>query len=195
MPRLWNETIAAHRRQVRDAILDTTAALVADRGLLGVTMSQIAADTGIGRATLYKYFAGVEGILLAWHERQIAGHLEQLVSIRDQAGSADARLAAVLAAYADVQRARRQHQEPHASELTAFLHRDENIASAAQRLHDLVRELLAEASASGDVRDDVTPEELASYCLHALNAAASLPSKAATHRLVQVVLAGLRPLT
>jgi hypothetical protein len=34
---------------------------------------------------------------------------------------------------------------------------------------------------------------LASYCLHALGAAGSLPSKAAVHRLVTVTLAGLQP--
>jgi len=39
VPRLWNETIEAHRAAVRDAILDTTGALVADHGLLSVTMS------------------------------------------------------------------------------------------------------------------------------------------------------------
>ncbi|TIL19051.1 MAG: helix-turn-helix transcriptional regulator, partial [Mesorhizobium sp.] len=55
MPKLWNETIDAHRRAVRDATLDTTAALVAEHGLLSVTMSKIAEETGIGRATLYKY--------------------------------------------------------------------------------------------------------------------------------------------
>src|SRR5262245_8068886 len=74
MPKLWTETIETHRREVRDAILDTAAALVADRGLRSVTMSQVAEETGIGRATLYKYFPGVEAILLAWHERQVTGH-------------------------------------------------------------------------------------------------------------------------
>jgi hypothetical protein len=44
------------------------------------------------------------------------------------------------------------------------------------------------------VRNDVPPDELAAYCLHALNAARSLPSKAAVRRLVTVTLAGLRPL-
>ena len=33
VPRLWDETIEAHRRAVRDATLDTTAALVAEHGL------------------------------------------------------------------------------------------------------------------------------------------------------------------
>ena len=65
VPRLWNETIEGHRREVSDAIMDSTAALVTEHGLRSVTMSQIAEKTGIGRATLYKYFPRVETILLA----------------------------------------------------------------------------------------------------------------------------------
>ena len=65
MPKLWTVTIEEHRRAVRDATLDTTAALVAERGLASVPMSRIARDTGIGRATLYKYFPDVEAILAA----------------------------------------------------------------------------------------------------------------------------------
>src|SRR6266851_3046479 len=100
MPRLWKKTIEAHRREVRDAIQDTTAALVAEHGLQSVTMSQIAEETGVGRATLYKYFADVEAILLAWHERHVTSHLEHLAEVRDQAGGARERLEAVLEAYA-----------------------------------------------------------------------------------------------
>ena len=99
VPRLWDETIEAHRRAVRDATLDTTAALVAEHGLASVTMSQIAEQTGIGRATLYKYFPDVEAILVAWHERQVAEHLQHLAVVRDQAGHAGERLEAVLEAY------------------------------------------------------------------------------------------------
>jgi AcrR family transcriptional regulator len=36
-------------------------------------MSQIAEETSIGRATLYKYFSDVEAILIAWRLRQCAG--------------------------------------------------------------------------------------------------------------------------
>ncbi|MBF8284487.1 MAG: TetR family transcriptional regulator [Anaerolineales bacterium] len=187
MPKLWNETIEAHRRGVRDAILDTTAALVAEHGLLSVTMSQIAEETGIGRATLYKYFSGVEAILVAWHERQVTGHFEHLVELRDQAGDAGERLEAVLEAYALIS------YEYHGTELAALVHRGEHVARAQQQLSDLIRDLLTEAAETGDVRDDVAPDELASYCLHALAAASSLPSKAAVHRLVTVTLAGLHP--
>ena len=33
MPKIWNETIAAHRDAVREATLDATARLVAEHGL------------------------------------------------------------------------------------------------------------------------------------------------------------------
>jgi AcrR family transcriptional regulator len=192
VPKLWNETIEAHRREVRDAILDTTAALVGEHGLLSVTMSEIAEETGIGRATLYKYFSDVEAILHAWHQRQITGHLEYLAEVRDQAGDAGEGLEAVLEAYALISHESHGH---HDTELAAFLHGDEQVAHAERQLRDMVRDLLAEGAKSGDLRDDVAPEELASYCLHALTAARSLPSKAAVRRLVTITLAGLLPPT
>ena len=187
MPKLWNETIEAHRREVRDATVDTTAALVAEHGLRSVTMSQIAEKTGIGRATLYKYFPSVEAILVAWHERQVTGHLELLAEVRDRAGNAGERLETVLEAYALIS------HEHHGTELAALLHRGEHVARAQQHLKGFIRDLLTEGAQTGELRDDVAPDELASYCLHALAAANSLPSKAAVRRLVTVTLAGLQP--
>jgi AcrR family transcriptional regulator len=190
VPNLWNETIEAHRAAVRDAILDTTAALVAEHGLRSVTMSRIAEKTGIGRATLYKYFSDVEAILLAWHERQITGHLEYLAEVRDQAGGAGEQLEAVLEAYALILHESHGH---HDAQLAALLHRGGHVARAQHQLRNMIRDLLTEAAETGDVRDDAAPDELASYCLHALTAASSLPTKAAVGRLVAVTLAGLRP--
>ena len=189
VPKLWNETIEAHRHAVREAILETTAALVTEHGLTAVTMSQIAEGAGIGRATLYKYFPDVEAILVAWHERHVAGHLEHLAEVRDQAGDAGERLEAVLEAYALI-----SHHREHGTELAALLHRGEHVARAQRQLSVLIRDLLTEAAKTGDVRDDVAPDELASYCLHALAAASSLRSKTAVRRLVTVTLAGLHPL-
>ncbi|MFG1805082.1 TetR/AcrR family transcriptional regulator [Streptomyces sp. NPDC049040] len=184
MPKLWNETIEAHRGAVRDATLDTTAALVAERGLTGVTMSQIAERTGIGRATLYKYFPDIESILLAWHERQVGAHLARLTAT---AGDGAGRLAAVLDAYALI-----QHEHP-VHELAAVLHRGDGAAHAERHLTDFVAGLIAEGAAAGRLRDDIPPAELARYCLGAATAARGLPSRAAVGRLVQVTLAGLRP--
>src|SRR6266545_1488895 len=134
--------------------------LVAKHGLHAVTMSRIAEETGIGRATLYKYFLDVESILVAWHDRHVNAHLEQRTQVRDRAARAGERLEAVLNAYTHILNSGGRGQVP-------------------------------ERAASGDVRQDVAPDELASYCLHALEAASSLRSEAAVRRLVGMTLAGL----
>lgn len=191
MPKLWTETIDEHRREVCDAILDATAGLVTEHGPLGVTMSKVAERAGIGRATLYKYFPDVESILHAWHTRQITGHLEQLVQIRDRPASARERLAAVLEAFAHMSHTGK-HEHPGA-EIAAILHQSSQATGAQQQLHGMVRDLIAEGVAAGDFRTDVTPDELATYCLHALTAVGRLQSRAAVHRLVAVTIDGLRP--
>lgn len=185
MPKLWNDSIESHRRAVRDAALDAAGSLVAAKGFASVTMSQIAEDAGIGRATLYKYFADVGAVLLAWHERMIAEHLRRLHEVRDQAGTATDRLEAVLVAYAFMSHHR---QDAGAGD---FLHQGAHVTQAQQQLTDFIRDLVAEGAQSGELRDDVAPDELAAYCLHALSAAGSLSSPAAVHRLVAVTLAGL----
>ena len=196
VPRLWDDTIEAHRTAVRDATLNAAAALVAQHGLRGVTMSQIAEATGIGRATLYKYFPDVEAILLAWHERQIAGHIAELAKLRAKAQDPGDRLEAVLEAFARIHFDLAQHHPPglpsHGTELAALLHRGEHVARAEKQVKEFVRDVVSDAASSGQLRNDVAPEELASYCLHALTAASALSSKAAVRRLVAVTLAGMR---
>ena len=187
MPKLWTETIETHRREVGDAILDTTAALVDKQGLRSVTMSQIAEEAGIGRATLYKYFPDVETILVAWHERHVAAHVEELASLGSGSGTPVERLGAVLEAFALICHERRR------SELAALLHRGEHATRAELRLKELLQALIAECVKAGEVRGDASPGELASFCVHALTAAGSLPSKTAVRRLVEVTFAGLRP--
>ena len=159
VPKLWSRTIETHRHDVRQALLDTTAALVAKHGLRGVTMSQIAEQAGIGRATLYKYFPDVESILVAWHERQISEHLKVLVDTRDEATTATAALRAVLEAYALMS------HERHGSDLSELLHRGEHVAQAHQHLHAFIRDLIAKAAQEGSVRIDTSTDELATFCI------------------------------
>ncbi len=188
VPKLWNETIDAHRRDVREAILDTAATLVAEHGLRAVTMSAIAEKTGIGRATLYKYFPDVEAILFAWHERQITGHLAELAEITDRVGTAAERLEGVLEAYALLSR----KSDGHDIAVVAALHQGRQVTHAEQHVHGMIRDLLAEGAQAGHIRDDVTADELATYSLHALTASTALTSNAAVARLVTVIMTGLR---
>jgi AcrR family transcriptional regulator len=181
---LWTDTIEDHRRAVREATITAAAALVAEHGLTGVTMTGIAEKTGIGRATLYKYFPDVDSILLAWHERQITEHLTHLADVRDHADPEE-RLRAVLEAYALLT------HHSHDTGVAAQLHRGLHIQHAQRQLHRFVRDLLTEAMKSGRIRSDVDADELAQFCLHALGAARGLRSRAAVHRLVGVTFDGL----
>ena len=197
VPRLWDDTIEAHRRSVEEAILDAAGALVVERGVRAVTMSEVAAATGIGRATLYKYFPDVEAILVAWHERQVASHLTELEALRDGADSPGERLRAVLEGYALLQHGLAAHHgggQPHSggSDIAVQLHRGDHVARADRQLREFMRDVLAECGEAGAVRADVPADELARYSLHALTAASGL-SKAAVRRLVEVTLAGLSP--
>jgi AcrR family transcriptional regulator len=188
MPKIWSQTIEAHRDAVREATINATAALVAKHGLTGVTMSQIAKDTGIGRATLYKYFPDVESILVAWHERQIDQHLQELLQVRDQTAGAFQRLEAVLTTYANAI----SHRRAHDNDVAGMLHRGEHVAAAHQHLREFIQELITDAAAAGAIRQDVPADELTVYCLHALAAATSLHDPAAIHRLIQTTLTGIR---
>ena len=188
VPKLWNETIESHRRDVRDAVMDTAAALVFEHGLRGVTMAQIAERVGIGRATLYKYFSDVDAILHAWHARQVDGHLRELREIHDGAGDPADRLTLALVAYARIVQQTRSHD----TELVKFLHPDQQVHDAQRELHDMVAQLISDAADAGHLRADVDASELAGYCLHALSAAASLTTDEALERLVTVTVDGLR---
>jgi AcrR family transcriptional regulator len=184
MPKLWTETIEDHHRAVEGAVLDAAAALVAEHGLTGVTMSAVAARSGIGRATLYKYFPDLDAVLSAWHRRQLDRHLLHLTAAAQAAASPLARLRAVLVAYAEL---RPGHDGD--ADTAAMLHRSAHAASAHQHLAGFLRELIAGAAAAGEIRTDVPPADLAAFCLAGLD---RLPAgKPAGLRRVDLVLDAL----
>jgi len=84
------------------------------------------------------------------------------------------------------------YARPHDTELAAAVHRGVHLEQARQRLKELIGDVLSAAVKTGDVRDDVPPEELASYCVRALGAAGDLSSQESVRRLVGVTLTGLR---
>jgi AcrR family transcriptional regulator len=183
------ESVETHRRDTRDAILAATAAVVAEHGLEAVTLSRIAAKAGMAEARLCRYFPDLDAILQAWHDRQVANHLGYLDDIGSQSGAVTERLDAVLRSYAAVVHQTHVHR---ATERGAALHREEGLVHARRHLHGLVRDLLAEGMRSGDIRDDLTPDELADQCLRSLSSAGAHASAVAVRHLVSTTLAGVR---
>lgn len=186
MPQLWNASIEAHRAAVTAEIKRAAWQLVHAHGLPALSMSQIADEVGISRATLYRYFPDVEAILVAWHADQVEHHLAALGEAASAEGSPIERLEAILNSAAAI-----AQEIPHSPELATLLHGGDDIAHAEQRLLALLEGVITAAVTAGQVRSDLPPADLARYCLYAVTAAGS----AAPERrdaLVQVVLAGLR---
>jgi AcrR family transcriptional regulator len=184
MPKLWTDTVATHRQQVRQAVLDAAGHLVARDGLWAVSMSRLAEVAGIGRATLYKYFDDVEEVLAAWHARQVSAHLTDLTAVAARPGEASARLRAVLERYAHicVQRSR------HGGDVAAAMHRAPGIDDQHRQLQELMTGLIQEAASAGTVRADVPAEQLAGFCLAALTAASPATSPDVVVELVWTAL-------
>lgn len=191
MPKIWSDTIEAHRREVHAAVLTATAKLVAQHGLLGVTMSRIAQDAGIGRATLYKYFPDVESILTQWHDEQITQHLDQLAGLRSSEMAPGERLASAIAMLAQMSYRAGQHNP--GTDLVATLHATDHLTKADQDLRHLLLGMIEDAVQDGAVRDDIPAGELATYCANATMGARHLPSLPAVHRLTELTMAGLKP--
>jgi Transcriptional regulator SbtR-like, C-terminal domain len=100
------------------------------------------------------------------------------------------RLRAVLEAYAVITH---ESRHEHDGDIVASLHRDRHVADAERHLHEMVTRLLADAATAGEIRADMQPDELATFCLNALTAARTLPTKAAVQRLLAVTLGALDP--
>jgi AcrR family transcriptional regulator len=181
VPKVWADTIDQHRVAVREAILDATGELVEARGLLGLSMSDIATTSGIARATLYRYFPTVDDVVAAWHERLVSHHLAHLRAVSEQHRDPMDKVRSVFTAYA----AMRSTSATHGT--SAALHGSDHVAAAHDAVQALVTDLLVEAAAAGAARDDMPPRELAAFCVHALGAAADLGSERAVGRLTSLV--------
>jgi AcrR family transcriptional regulator len=185
MPKLWTDTIEAHRNSVADAIMDKTAQLAAADGLHALTMARIAEETGIGRATLYKYFSSVVEILTHWHQHQVTMHLNALEDIKERTPDPLAALEAVLLAYAE--NTRHNHGHSLAVQLHAALH----VEKAHAHLHRFVAELIRAAMDAGDIEGGASPDELTQFALAAIAAGGSQRTKPALKRLVAMILRGM----
>ena len=186
MPRIWADTMDAHRRQVHDAILDATAELVVEHGPLSVAMSAIAERAGIGRATLYKYFPDVESILVTWHRREFAEQLERMRALSERADI-------TLEHLREFVRAHRRH---HAHGKTAVVgtlahsiaHSDSTIADTIEAdIVDILAGVVRGLARRDEVRTDYSPDVLALWILHSVHAPSDFDDAAVAELLVDSI--------
>ena len=188
-PRIWTDTVDAHRVEVRSAILTSAWHLVVEDGLFAVTMSRIAEVAGISRATLYKYFPNVESILATHHLQHVDAHLRQLEALAAGQGEPLDRLTAVASAWVEICRRRHEHGT---DDLSSLLHRDPAVAQAEDRVRQVFGAVLHQAREARALRDDIPADDLAGYCVRALAGVSAVGSPATRAKLVEMTVSAFR---
>ena len=79
-------------RAATDRIIEATFTLVAERGLGGVTMTDVADRAGVARQTLYNHFSDVEQIIVAGIEQYAQTEFTHLVDLLEATGTPDAKM-------------------------------------------------------------------------------------------------------
>jgi AcrR family transcriptional regulator len=80
MPRIRAQSIAEHKQMTRRQILEAAQELIEEVGSADISLGEIATAIGIGRTTLYEYFADRDDVIASLVEEELPGVVEQIIS-------------------------------------------------------------------------------------------------------------------
>ncbi|TWU42467.1 TetR/AcrR family transcriptional regulator [Novipirellula artificiosorum] len=96
MTRLEDRRKAMVSSVMREGIYEAAVDVLTEHGFDGLTMERVAATAGVGKASLYKYFANKQGMLQFVHAKAIEPVMTAVQAHRDSALPADQKLEAML---------------------------------------------------------------------------------------------------
>jgi AcrR family transcriptional regulator len=92
MPKISARTLALHRAEMFDRLLDSFADLLMAKGYEAVSLADVAALAGLARTAIYNYFPDRSSLLIAWTEREVSRTLEGLTKSLEDAETPSAKL-------------------------------------------------------------------------------------------------------
>lgn len=93
MPRISGANIAEHVAAQEAAVVDAARRLFTERGVAAVSLGDIAAEVGLGRTSLYRYFPTKAHILQRWFDLEMQPLVERSQAVVEGPGSPAVRLA------------------------------------------------------------------------------------------------------
>lgn len=102
MPRIQASTIEEHISQQKEKLLEAASRLFRKRGFHGTDMSDIAAEMGLARNSLYRYYSNKEHILLACIQRDMGPFMNRIETLEQIHPDARARIDAWLDTSIDI---------------------------------------------------------------------------------------------
>lgn len=76
MPRITGPNIAEHVAAQKANVVAAARLLFSQRGVGSVSLADIAAEVGLGRTALYRYFPTKAHILMAWFDQEMDGLID-----------------------------------------------------------------------------------------------------------------------
>jgi AcrR family transcriptional regulator len=184
----------------RAEILDAALHMFGQYGYRRTSMDDIAHQAGIGKGTIYLSFASKEEVFQALSQRLSQRMLAGAEAARHRPGTTADKLAAMHAAWFGTYADTISHS-PHAAELLDAKHRLSAglVSDAASRYKRLVRDVLAEAVAAGELDLEpagLTADTAAELLIASARGLQSSAASPAVYRrylktLVRVMVAGL----
>lgn len=92
MPRITGPTIAEHVATQEAAVLAAARRLFEERGVAAVSMGDIAAEVGLRRTSLYRYFPTKAHILARWFDLEMTPLIERSAEVTGRDASPGERL-------------------------------------------------------------------------------------------------------
>ncbi len=175
-------------RRNRELILAAASELFSESGA-DLSIDELARRAGVGHATIFRRFPCKDDLILAMIEQRLADLAE---AVEEAAESDDAweGLAAAMAHIAERQAVDRGLSDAAASRVVSA----PNLREARQRILTPIADLLRRAQAAGQVRDDLTPEDVFFLIAAAANASpCRFQIPGLWRRYLGVVLDGMRP--
>ncbi|MEV6768103.1 helix-turn-helix domain-containing protein [Nocardia sp. NPDC051030] len=184
------DRLRADARSNRDQILSAALAVFRERGT-EVPMKEIADRAGVGVGTLYRRFPDRDALITA----TARAHLERLAdmaatSSREESSAwlaltrflrecAEMRLGAMFSAI-----------EPAAH---LAVQSDPRLTETRTSVTDLITQMTRQAQDDGDLRTDLTPEDIGHLMTLQIYTRAAESHSSAINRVLAIVLDGLRP--
>ncbi|MBX3284657.1 MAG: TetR/AcrR family transcriptional regulator [Actinobacteria bacterium] len=92
MPRISAASVAEHVARQEQAVFDAAIGLFAERGYAAVMLADIAAEVGLARNSLYRYFPDKAAILLRWYRTELPAQAARSAELLAGDGPPAARL-------------------------------------------------------------------------------------------------------
>ena len=158
MPRISAASVAEHVARQEQAVFDAAISLFTERGYGAVTLADIAAEVGLARNSLYRYFPDKAAILLRWYRAELPAQAARSAELLSGSERPAARL--LRWAEAQIDYARRPEHALIAAMAEAAPDLDPDArAELAESHHQLlapVTETLAATGLEGDELDSAT---------------------------------------